>query len=127
MPRYNNRAVAGQPVRPYSDNMVNTNCDCWFTFSFVDRNGNAVTPTSLAYQIDNLTHNVNVLGPQTVSPGATSYELNIPASVNQMSYNWDGSQVNQLSYVITFADGSTETGVQLYTLIAIATVGGSLP
>lgn len=107
--------------------MVNANSDCWFIFSFVDRNGNAVTPTTLAYQIDNLTDNVSVLGAQSLSPGATSYELNIPASVNQMTYAWSGSQVNQLSYVITYADGSTESGVQIYTVIALATVGGSLP
>lgn len=127
MPRYNNRAQAGQPVRPYSDNMVNANTDCWLTFYFVDRNGNAVTPTSLAYQIDNLTDNVSILPPATISPGATSYELNIPASVNQMTSAWAGSQVNQVSYVITYSDGSTESGVTMYTLIALATVGGSLP
>lgn len=127
MPRYNNRAQAGQPVRPYSDNMVNVNTDCWFTFYFVDRNGNAVTPTSLAYQIDDLTNNVTIKPAATVTPGATSYELNIPASVNQMTYGWAGSQVNQLTYDILYGDGSREIGNVMYTIIAVATVGGGLP
>ncbi len=128
MPRFNNRAIAGQPTRGYNDVLVNANTDVWLALTFVDRNGLAITPTSVKYQIDNLTDTVNVLAATTFGGTlSNTIEINIPASVNQMSYPDRGSQVNQISVVAAYADGSKETQVFIYTLCSVATVGGSLP
>jgi hypothetical protein len=124
MPRWNNRAIGGQPTRPYRDFEVNAGSDCWLELTFLDRNGALQVPATLSYRIDNLTDCVIVQGDTAVTAGlASSMELNIPASVNVMAYNWRGSQLNQVKVTATYADGSTETAVFVYELIGIATVG----
>lgn len=124
MPFWNNRSLAGQPTRPYRDYQVNAGSDCWLELTFVDRTGALHVPTTLSYRIDNLTDNAVILGNTAVTVGlASSMEINIPASINVMTYNWRGSQLNQVKVTATYADGSTETRVFVYELIGIATVG----
>lgn len=128
MPRYNNRSIAGQPTLPYTDNQVNEKADCWLEFTFVDRNGNLQVPSTLSYRIDNLTNNAVILASTAVTVGlASQMEVNIPGSLNTLTSTCygTGSQVNQVSFTATFADGSTDTGVAIYEVIAIAVVGGS--
>lgn len=125
MPRYNNRAVAGQPTRPYRDFLVNAGSDCWLELTYVDRNGALQVPISVTMRIDNLTDNVQIQANTTLGSLANSMEINIPGATNVLSYNWRGSQLNQIKVTATFADGSTETEVYVYEVIAIATVGGA--
>lgn len=124
MPRFNNRGFGGQPTRPFSDFLLNANSDCWLELTFVDRNGAAETPTGLTYRIDNLTDSLVIQNTTSIGPPAgNTFELNIPASLNQMSYNWRGSQVMQVLVTSTYADGSTDAEVFVYTLCATPTVG----
>lgn len=127
MPRINNRAVGGQPSRPYADFNVNANKDCWLELTFLDRYGNTQIPTAVSYWIDNLTNNISILGP-TAFNGTLSatIEINIPASTNTMSYTWPGSQVNQITVQAQFADGSVDTEVFVYNLVQIYTVSAGL-
>lgn len=128
MPRFNNRANAGQPTRPYRDNLVNAGSDCWLELTFLDRFGNAATPTGVTIRIDNLTDVLTILQTSPVTPPtapANTLEINIPASTNQMSYNWRGTQLNQVTIAATYSDGSQIQQVFVYELCAIATVGGA--
>lgn len=125
MPRYNNRAISGQPTRPYRDSEVNQGSDCWLELTFVDRNGLLQVPTSVTMRIDDLTNNVVVMGNTALGSLASSMEVNVPGAVNTLSYNWQGSQVNQVKLTAVYSDGSTETEVVIYEIIAIATVGGA--
>lgn len=124
--RFNNRSISGQPTRPYRDNAVNQGSDCWLELTFVNRTGALQVPSTLSYRIDNLTNNVVVKSDTAVTVGlASTMEINIPGSVNVMSENWSGSQLNQVKVTATFADGSTDVQVAIYYVIGIATVGGS--
>lgn len=125
MPRFNNRAVSGQPTAPYRDFEVNAGSTCWPEFTFVDRNGVLQVPTSVVMRIDDLTNNVQIMANTSLGNLASVMEVVISGSTNQMTRNWAGSQVNQIKVTATFADGSTETEVYIYELIAIATVGGA--
>lgn len=125
MPRFNNRAVSGQPTLPYRDFEVNAGSTCWPEFTFVDRNGALQVPTSVVMRIDDLTNNVQIMANTSLPNLASVMEVVISGSTNQMTRNWAGSQVNQIKVTATFADGSTETEVYIYELIAIATVGGA--
>lgn len=125
MPRFNNRAISGQPTTPYRDAEVNAGSDCWLELTFVDRNGVLQVPTSLTMRIDDLTNNVQIKANTALGSLASVMEINIPGSTNVMTRNWAGSQVNQVKVTAVFADGSTETEVYIYEVIAIATVGGA--
>lgn len=125
MPRFNNRAIAGQPTTPYRDFEVNAGSDCWLELTFVDRNGALQVPTSVVMRIDDLTNNVQIQANTSLGNLASLMEINIPGATNAMTRNWAGSQVNQIKITAVFADGSTETEVYAYEVIAIATVGGA--
>jgi hypothetical protein len=62
----------------------------------------------------------------TFVPVSNTYELNIPASVNQMSYNWLGSQLIQVLVKATYPDGSTDSEVFIYELCATPTPNGGM-
>lgn len=125
MPRFNNRAISGQPTRPYRDHVVNEGSDFWLELTFVDRNGLLHVPTSVVMRIDNLTNNVQIQANTSLGSLANVMEINVPGSTNSLSYNGDGSQVNQIKITATFVDGSIETEVCIYEVIGIATVGGA--
>lgn len=125
MPRFNNRAIAGQPTRPYRDNEVNAGSTFWLELTFVDRNGVLQVPTQVVMRIDNLTDNVEIQANTTLGGLASVMTISVPGTTNQMTRSWAGSQVNQIKITATYADGSTDTDVEIYEVIAIATVGGA--
>jgi hypothetical protein len=123
MPLFNNRGARGQPTRPYSDFVVDANSTCWLELLFVDRYGNPATPTALTYRIDNLTDNVLIQPTTSVGPPISNqYELVIAASLNQMTYPWRGSQLQQVLVTATYSDGSTDVRPFPYEVTANPTV-----
>ena len=120
------RGVAGAPVRPYAQFVVNAGNACWLDLVFLDRFNNLATPTTVSYRIDNLTTDDVVLQDTTASSPASSMTLTIPASLNTINSDiGQTSQINQVLVTATFADGSQSKEVFIYELIALQTVGGA--
>lgn len=120
------RGQAGQPNLPYAEFETYAGSDVWLALVFLDRAGTPASPTTLSYRIDNLNVGQVVQGdtPIILSAGATSYELNIPASINAISCNWQSSQLFQVTVTATYSDGSQNKKVFIYELIGINTTGG---
>lgn len=139
-----NRALQGQPTLPYTDNIVWAGQDVFPTLTFVDRTQTPVVPTSLMLEIDDLTNAVAMFGPYTFPAGggvipaapvgspafANTMLIQIPASIMQMSYPYQGSQICQLKWTATALDSVTGTSftfkkIDVISLCAIATPGGN--
>jgi hypothetical protein len=117
--------LQGNPVLPYKATTVDAGSDCWLELQFLDRTRAPAVPTTITYRIDNVTDNQVVLATTSVAPSGTTMELNIPASLNVMQRQGQSSQINQVTVVSTYSDGSTRTKPFFYELIAICTVGGA--
>jgi hypothetical protein len=121
--------------------------DAFVPLTFLDRQRVPVTPATIQMELDDLTNSLTMAGPSTlVSTGATSgnfiypvfssgsaapWLLQIPASVMQMSYPNQGSQICKLKILFTAVDSvtaNTFTDVIEYVieLVASPTVSGTL-
>lgn len=120
------RGLAGQPNKPYAQFDTYAGSDVWLELEFLDRTNTPASPASASYRIDNISNYFQVLGdtPIPYTPGDTSYELNIPASLNVLSGNWNSSQLFQVLVTAIFADGSQVKKPFIYELVAINTTGG---
>lgn len=139
-----NRALQGQPTLPYTDNIIWAGQDVFATLTFIDRSQVPVAPTSLVLEIDDLSNAVSMFGPYTLpSAGgvipttpiasgafASTMLIQIPASIMQMSYPYQGSQIVQLKWTAKAVDSVSSSSFQfqkvdIISLCAIATPGGN--
>jgi hypothetical protein len=138
-----NRQLQGQPTLPYTDNIIWAGQDIFPTLTFVDRTQTPVVPTSLMIEIDDLTNAVSMFGPYTcLSAGgviptqpigypafASTMLFQLPASLMQMTYPFQGSQIVQIKWKATALDSVTGNSFQIVkvdiiSLCEIATVSG---
>lgn len=122
----NNRGFSGQPILPYTDFRIYAGSDAFVDLTFLDHTGAASTPTSLVYQLDDMTNAQNMIPATTISVfTGNNYTLQLPAASLVMSHNWQGSQVCQLSMTATLGDGSKVVAVAVIELCAVQTPGNS--
>ena len=124
-----NRYLSGSPTLPYPSFRSYTGQDVFLDMAFVDHTQTPVIPTTLVYQVDDITNSVSMISQTTLNPGASTYTLQIPGSGLQMSYPYEGTQLCQLSGWIQAIDsvtGSSFTApfVYIIELAAIATPNG---
>ncbi len=125
-----NRALQGQPSLPYAEHFILAGNDVFVDLAFLDHTLTGVTPTSLIYQIDDMTNSVNMLPPTVLSPTSDLFTLQIPGSVMVMTYPYEGSQICQISYTMIAIDSVTSNPfttkkVDIVELCAIATPTGT--
>ncbi len=130
-----NLALQGQPNLPYADVRQYAGGDSFIDMTFLDHTQTAVVPTSIIWQLDDLTNAINMI-PQTTVPGGSLptlagqvYTLQIPGAQMQMTYPWQGSQICQLSIAATALDSVTGTSftmtkVGIIELVAIVSPNG---
>lgn len=87
--------------------------------TFVDRNGAAYTPSTLTYQVDDLTNNASIVGLTSLTPSGSTYELALSGTTNSPTNTTLSSQVNQVTVTATDANGNTYVSVCAYELIQI--------
>jgi hypothetical protein len=122
-----NMGLQGQPQLPYTDVRSYAGSDVFIDLSFLDHTATPVVPTALWYQIDDLTNAQNMVPQTQVTAGlAAQMTLQIPGSVMQMSYPYQGSQICQISYWFSAIDSVTlasfnATKVDVVELVAIMT------
>lgn len=121
----NNRGLSGQPVLPYVDFRSYAGADIFIDLTFLDHTGALVTPTSLTYQVDDMTNAQPVIPQTSVTATGSSQTLQIPGSELQMTHQWQGSEVFQIYMVAVLPDGSTVQSVTILELLAIQTPNNS--
>lgn len=138
-----NRQLQGQPTLPYTDNVIWAGQDIFPTLNFVDRSQVPVVPTSLMFEIDDLTNAISMFGPYTFPSGggviptapigspafAATMTIQIPPGIMQMTYPFQGSQIVQIKWQATALDSVTGVSFQInkvdiISLCEIATVSG---
>lgn len=102
-----NNGIRGQPTLPYADYRSYAGSDVFLDMTFVDHTMTEVIPTSFTWQMDNLSDGVNMIAPSTSTPTASAMTLQIPGSQMQMTFDWRGSQLCQLSGSFTAIDSVT--------------------
>ena len=122
----NNLGLNGQPILSYVDYRSYQGADIFIDLTFLDHTGTPVTPTSFSYQVDDITNAVNVIPSTSVSISSSTKTLQIPGSLLQMTHNWQGSEIFQISMKAVLSDTSTVKAVAVLELLAIQTPDGSL-
>ncbi len=120
----NNLGLQGHPTKPFVDAQAYAGTDVFVDMTFLDRTRTPSVPTSVTYELDDLTNVVNMIPSTTITTGlASTYTLQLPAASMQMSNAWAGSQLCQLWVTAVLADGSTVNDVAVVELVAIQVPG----
>lgn len=122
----NNRGLGGQPGLPYTDYRSYAGADIFIDLNFLDHTGSPVTPSSLVYQIDDLTNAVNIIPATSVPVTGSAQTLQIPGARLQMTHFWQGSEIFQIKMTMIFIDSgtggqATAQSISVLELIAIQT------
>ena len=107
-----NRALQGSPILPYPIVRVHAGTDAFFDMLFVDHTDTPVVPSSLTWELDDITNDVSMVAPTTITDWAgytagETYTLQIPAASMIMTFPYEGSQLAQLSGSFTAIDSVT--------------------
>lgn len=110
-----NRALQGSPILPYPIWRTHAGTDAFLDMVFVDHTETPVVPISFTWQMDDITNDVNMVMPTTITDWAgytagDTYTLQIPGSSLVMTFPYEGSQLAQISGEFTAVD--TVTGKQ---------------
>lgn len=131
-----NRGLQGQPVLPYANVKSYAGGDVFIDLAFVDHTGTPVVPTSIIFEIDDITNDQTPLSPVTLNPAgsgtggvlyytafASSMTLQISGNSNfpalQMSFPYEGSQLDQCVMTFTAIDSVTGQSFQSAAVIAV--------
>jgi len=99
--------MAGQPVLPYNSVKSYQGMDVFVDLAFLDHTQSAVTPTSLVYQIDDITNAVNMVPQTSVAGLAPTMLVQLPGARFVMTHEWLGSQLCQVEWSMTAIDSVT--------------------
>ena len=103
---------------------VNEGSDCTLTATYVDIYGKPYTPMAVAYQIDDLTNDVNILPltqlPTTAGPGNSYTDtIDIPGSLNGLQDQSHSQELRQITYRVTAPGGAVRYDTIDYSIINI--------
>jgi hypothetical protein len=122
----------GLPGLPFADCLSYQSADVYCDLVFLDYTGTPVIPSSFTWQLDDISNATSMIGAQTVSgPPAAEYTLQIPGTSMNMTHEWQGSQLCQLSFTFSAVDSVQGNnfvgrGVAVIELVSIQTpFGGS--
>lgn len=117
----NNRGLSGQPVLPYVDYRSYAGADVFIDLTFLDHTGVLVTPTSLSYQVDDMTNAINVIPATVVAVTGSTQTVQIAGALLQLTHNWQGSEIFQIIWKMVLSGPSTVYAVSILELLAIQT------
>jgi hypothetical protein len=131
MSTINNLGLQGRPMLPYIDFRSYAGADIFIDLTFLDHTMAPVVPTSIVYEIDDISNAQNMVTPTSVPSNGTSMQtLQIPGATMVMSYPYQGSQLCQVEITATLIDSvtgvsSTAKGLAILELVAIQTPSGT--
>lgn len=123
----NNRGLAGQPGLPYFDYRSYAGVDVFLDLTFLDYTGTPQIPSSITYQVDDLSNNVNMIPPTTVVPTASSMTIQLRGLQMAMTNQFQGSQICQFTCSATLPPVSGTVNVPLASNISLLLHGDATP
>lgn len=137
-----NRYLQGQPILPYPQIKAYQNSDLFLDVAFFDHVMVPVVPTSIQLEIDDITNAQAMFGPSPLVAGGSivapllypafsaAFTMQVAASVMQMTFPYEGSQMCQFKFSFTAIDSITGNlftapALVLVELCSAATVSGS--
>ena len=90
--------------------------ECYIPFSCLDVNGNAFTPTSIAYQVWDLTNDIEVVPPTTITPAASG-TITLDSTVNTMNASSDKLEARMVMVKIGIPGGTEQNLPTRYNLL----------
>lgn len=122
--------VQGRPALPYVDFRSYAGADVFIDMTFLDHTMMPVAPTSIVFEIDDITNDRNMIASTVVPPNGTPFQtVQIPGAELQMSYPSQGSQLCQVLVTAQVIDSVTglstvAKSVAILELVAIQTPSG---
>jgi len=98
--------------------------------TFFDHTMTPTIPSTIAYEIDDLSNVQGMVPLTSVTPNGTPFQtVQVPGAKLVMTYPYQGSQLCEVTVMATLTDSvtgntSTAKGVAILELIAIQTPGG---
>jgi len=117
------RALAGQPVQPYSLGYLNANSDNTLEVTSLDADDAPFAPTAMEYRIDDLQSGIGIVPWTTVPTPTAIQDIAITASQNALVNTWSDTELRRVTVKVTDSNGKVGLQVFLYTLVNISTPG----
>lgn len=117
--------VYGQPVRPQIEASVVAGSDVWVDVQALDRFGVAQIPTSVTWQVDDLSSRLNMVQATTFTPVSSAFEIHVPAASNVIQNPTRASIIAQMMIAATLPDGSVIKVPRCWEVVAINTPSGA--
>lgn len=96
---------------------VNEKTTSIVTLSFTDEAGNAVTPTSGSYRIDDVSSGTQVKGDTAFTPGSSTHELTILDTENAILAAANARELRCVTVSITYGSGKKCTAEYRYYVV----------
>ncbi len=100
------RLAAGLPIRPFVNHEVDVGNTVQIDITSLGFDNQKQSPSFLQYRIDNLTDIVVVKEWTEIPTPAEVTTLTISAALNQMTYQYRDVQLNQVTILANYADGT---------------------
>jgi hypothetical protein len=108
------------PVQPFDPHpSVNAGSSSVASFVWLDSTDTPDAPASLRSRLDNLTDYQNVTPWTAITPPASSTTITLTPSQNTMLRTWRDRQWMQVTVEATMDDGTVQTKLWVYELIAM--------
>jgi hypothetical protein len=130
MTTISNLGLQGRPMLPYIDFRSYAGADIFIDMTFLDHTQQPVVPTTISYEIDDISNVQNMVPVTNVASNGTPLQtIQVPGAVMVMTYPYQGSQLCQIEVTATVTDSvtglqSTAKGLAVLELIAIQTPSG---
>ena len=123
--------LQGEPELGYTRHLVYAGSDVALSLTFLNTQGVATQPTSITWEMDDLTNGQNMVPPTSLVPTGPTQTLQIPAASLVMDRQYQGRQISQVWIKAVIADASVASGsitvnqVVILETVAIATAQGT--
>lgn len=112
---------SGLPVRPFKAPDVNAGSSVIVEYAAYNLANVLEAPSAMRYRIDNLTDSRIILPWTPIETPEEEGSVTIPASLNQMTWQYRDRQFNQVTFEATFDNGDVVQQMCSYTLCAVFT------
>ena len=115
-----NAAVRGFPVQPFDPHpAVNAGSSSYARFLWLNTDEEPEAPASIRYRLDNLTDYASVTDWTAITPAESETLITLTPAQNTMLRTWRDRQWMQVTAEATMSDGTVQTKLWVYELIAM--------
>lgn len=115
--------LQGNPELGYTRHLVYGGTDVLLSLTFLNSLGVATEPTSITWEMDDLTNGQNMVPPTSLSPTGATQVLQITAAQLVMDRQYQGRQISQVWIKAVIPDTNAPSGsIQANQIVVIETI-----